>query len=119
MVSLLKEPFPPNLKKGLKPTLELDSVVLKVLFATVDKITIEIQNQIVKHEANNKKFDCIFLVGGFAESHILRDTVTQQFKTLIPSIVVPGEPIHAVISGGILLGRNPDLIRYLFVMLCC
>ncbi|KAL3857037.1 hypothetical protein ACJMK2_011737 [Sinanodonta woodiana] len=53
--------------------------------------------------------DQIVLVGGFAESDIVKDKFAEVFPSR--SINVPGNPFYAVLKGAVLYGQDPDIFK--------
>jgi len=106
----LMETKPANFKDGFKKTLTLDSNAIEEIYApTINAVEELVQKQIDSHAAKGKKFDYIFLVGGFAESKLLQTSIEKRFGSIVKQTK---EPIRSVISGGVILGRKPELIRY-------
>jgi hypothetical protein len=54
----------------------------------------------------------IFLVGGFAESHVLQQSLVEEFevKKLVKQVLVPSRPSFAIISGAVQYGFQPNSI---------
>ncbi|XP_021353677.1 heat shock 70 kDa protein 12A-like isoform X3 [Mizuhopecten yessoensis] len=51
----------------------------------------------------------IILVGGFADSKIIKETITEVFST--KCVVVPEEAGLAVLKGAVLYGQNPNVVK--------
>ena len=78
----------------------------KLLKETIDKIILHVIEVI---ESGKLKIDSIVLVGGFAECDLLKYT----FRTSFPDkrILVPEDPVLAVLKGAVLCGRNPQVLQ--------
>lgn len=78
----------------------------KLLSGTIEKIVLHVTAVI---ETNKLKVDSIVLVGGFAECDLLKST----FRTSFPDtrILVPEDPVLAVLKGAVLCGRNPQILQ--------
>ncbi|CAB5180917.1 unnamed protein product [Rhizophagus irregularis] len=57
--------------------------------------------RLIRGQLNSSKDKCsvIFLVGGFSESKYLQMRVKKEFGNLVPSIIVPKQPIAAIVRG--------------------
>ncbi|RIA97902.1 hypothetical protein C1645_210333 [Glomus cerebriforme] len=57
--------------------------------------------RLIRGQLNSSKDKCsaIFLVGGFSESKYLQMRVKKEFERLIPAIIVPRQPIAAIVRG--------------------
>ena len=66
----------------------------------------------VKHLLTDKVTNVayIFVVGGFASSAYLTDSLKMAFGTKT-QILIPNDPQLAVLSGAVKFGKNPDIVR--------
>jgi molecular chaperone DnaK (HSP70) len=57
--------------------------------------------RLIRGQINSSKDKCsaIFLVGGFSESKYLQMRVKEEFGKLVPPIIVPKQPIAAIVRG--------------------
>ncbi|RGB33590.1 hypothetical protein C1646_743233 [Rhizophagus diaphanus] len=57
--------------------------------------------RLIRGQLNSSKDKCsaIFLVGGFSESKYLQMRVKEEFGKLVPPIIVPKQPIAAIVRG--------------------
>ncbi|CAB5180920.1 actin-like ATPase domain-containing protein [Rhizophagus irregularis] len=57
--------------------------------------------RLIRGQLNSSKNKCsvIFLVGGFSESKYLQVRVKEEFGKLVPAIIVPKQPIAAIVRG--------------------
>ncbi|XP_066285858.1 heat shock 70 kDa protein 12A-like [Branchiostoma lanceolatum] len=89
--------------------LRMSKEVMHSLFQPVlDQITIHIQSLLANPKLNIKT---IFLVGGFADSPLLKTAVVDRVSNSEVRVLVPEEASLAVIKGAVLFGRNPDSIK--------
>ncbi|RIA97901.1 hypothetical protein C1645_801496 [Glomus cerebriforme] len=57
--------------------------------------------RLIRGQLNSSKDKCsaIFLVGGFSESKYLQMRVKKEFGRLVPAIIVPKQPVSAIVRG--------------------
>jgi hypothetical protein len=69
-------------------------------------------NRLIRGQLNSSKDKCsaIFLVGGFSESKYLQMRVKEEFGKLIPAIIVPKQPIAAIVRGACDYGLEMSII---------
>ena len=79
----------------------------KLLRSTIDKIILNIMGILAKSDST-LKIRTLILVGGFAECPVLKEAVTSSFPHL--RIIIPNEPVLAVLKGAVLFGRNPKVL---------
>ncbi|XP_062603211.1 heat shock 70 kDa protein 12A-like [Saccostrea cucullata] len=77
-----------------------------LLKGTIEKIILHVLAILESHHLH---VESIVLVGGFAESDLLKST----FRTSFPDtrIIVPEDPVLAVLKGAVLFGRNPQVLQ--------
>jgi hypothetical protein len=63
----------------------------------------------ILEENEFKEIDTLLLVGGFAESEIVQESVREAFPN--KRIIVPSEPGLAVLKGAVLFGHNPMIMK--------
>ncbi|KAL3861281.1 hypothetical protein ACJMK2_007324 [Sinanodonta woodiana] len=71
----------------------------------IDKITEHIRHLLRTEELN---VSCIMLVGGFAESRVVRDKIHNKFPT--KTVFVPPEAGVSVLKGAVMFGHSPNII---------
>lgn len=99
--------------------LRLATPALQAIFSpTINAIEVLVRDQIASNAAlGNKQFDYIFLVGGFGSSQLLLKHLQAKFSSganpaeNVQKVIQPANPGMAVISGAVLLGKDPSLIR--------
>jgi len=74
----------------------------------VENIVRLIRNQL---SASDQACSAIFLVGGFAESPYLEASIKQAFCLQVPIIIVPQNPITAVVRGATYYGLNKKAVK--------
>ena len=79
----------------------------KLLRSTIDKIILNIMGILAKNDST-LKIRTLILVGGFAECPVLKEAVKSSFPHL--RIIIPNEPVLAVLKGAVLFGRNPRVL---------
>ena len=86
--------------------------IRELLFKEVLNQLIEALKTVLKNE-QLVDVRTLVLVGGFAESHIVRDTIDTKIKELYPRLVVvgPTSPSRAVLMGAVAYGFNPRIFR--------
>ncbi|EXX69312.1 uncharacterized protein OCT59_010004 [Rhizophagus irregularis] len=84
--------------------IEIDYEKIKSMF---DPIVERILNMI-ETQLNNSRDECsiMFLVGGFGQSKYLKNRIEEKFKDRVKTIVVPKDPIAAVVRGATLYGLS-------------
>ncbi|CAB4408740.1 unnamed protein product [Rhizophagus irregularis] len=68
--------------------------------------------RLIRGQLNSSKDKCsaIFLVGGFSESKYLQMRVKEEFGKLVPAIIVPKQPIAAIVRGACDYGLEMNTI---------
>lgn len=98
-----------------KPTkmIRLTTPALQAIFEPIiNAIDTLVSDQITANRVQgSKQFDYIFLVGGFGSSQLLFKHLKTKFSPLVHKVIQPANPGMAVISGAVLLGKDPSLIR--------
>ncbi|GES81263.1 hypothetical protein GLOIN_2v1470298 [Rhizophagus clarus] len=90
-------------------SIELNYKDVKEMFdPVVNKIIILIKNQL---NSTSDKCTAMFLVGGFSESRYLQAKIKQEFKSRVPNISVPKQPIAAIVRGAVDYGLNTKIIK--------
>ncbi|GES81266.1 hypothetical protein GLOIN_2v1502209 [Rhizophagus clarus] len=97
---VLKQYCNDNIKEEMEDNdwiIDINFEDLKSMFdPVIGKIIRLIRRQL---KFNNDKCSAIFLVGGFSESKYLQMRVKEEFRRSVPSIVVPKQPIAAIVCG--------------------
>ena len=94
-----------SLKMRGRSTIVMDATFVRDLFKpTTDKIIDHCRHLMEEHPV-----DFIFLVGGFAESDLLKSTVISHFDSHACKVVVPVRPGLAVLRGAVQFGMNHDV----------
>jgi hypothetical protein len=110
---------PANYQQRSTKLLRLTTPALRAIFEpTISAIEELVHQQFDANAAlGNKQFDYIFLVGGFGGSQLLLKRLVATFaseanpKKNVKKVIQPSTPGMAVISGAVLLGKDPSLIR--------
>lgn len=89
--------------------MRLSADIAKDLFSNSIKHIIKHLQQLVQIPAVREATH-ILMVGGFAESPMLQDAVTEALKN--KTIVVPNEAGLSVVKGAVVFGYEPSLIQY-------
>ena len=96
-------------RKGEETNLVLPMALLFTFFSPVlDKIMEEVNSLVTKPELEN--LDYLLMVGGFAESDVLRHEVKQVTKKLDIRLVVPKHAAQVVQKGAVEYGLNPSIV---------
>ncbi|RGB33594.1 hypothetical protein C1646_743234 [Rhizophagus diaphanus] len=97
---VLKQYCNDNIKEEMEENdwvIDINFEDLKSMFdPVVGKIIRLIRGQL---DSSKDKCSAIFLVGGFSESKYLQMRVKEEFGELSPSIIVPKQPIAAIVRG--------------------
>ena len=105
LVSTYNSKHGTQLKMRGKSTVVFPAETIRGLFQPVlDSITGHVRSLLA---SNPVKF--IFLVGGFAESQLLQETVKSHFQSSRCRVIVPVRPGTAVLRGAVLFGKNQDI----------
>ncbi|KAM9343885.1 heat shock 70 kDa protein 12A-like [Pholidichthys leucotaenia] len=67
----------------------------------------ELLNEILK---KGIEINYILLVGGYAESQVLRQHVKDQFESKQCRVLCPSRPQQAILKGAVQFGRNPHIV---------
>ncbi|CAJ0767057.1 8597_t:CDS:10, partial [Entrophospora sp. SA101] len=81
--------------------------VLAMFDPVVNKIIRLIRNQL---EDSKEKCSAMYLTGGFSESPYLISKIRKTFLLKVPTIIVPQNPITAVVRGGVIYGLDKKAI---------
>ena len=105
LVSTYNSKHGTELKMRGKSTVVFPAENIRGLFQPVlDSITGHVRTLLASHPV---KF--IFLVGGFAESQLLQESVKSHFQSAQCRVIVPVRPGTAVLRGAVLFGKNQDV----------
>ncbi|RGB33603.1 hypothetical protein C1646_815930 [Rhizophagus diaphanus] len=76
-----------------------------------DPVISKITNLIHDQLNHDKTCSTIFLVGGFSESKYLQERIRKEFMVRVDNIIIPHQPIAAVVRGAVRYGTNKKLIK--------
>src|SRR6266542_1915561 len=77
--------------------------VLAMFNPVVERILNLIRDQLA---SSKQRCSAMFLVGGFSESPYLVKKIEDTYKSVVPIITVPQNPITAVLRGAVMYGLN-------------
>ncbi|RIA86102.1 hypothetical protein C1645_878884 [Glomus cerebriforme] len=84
--------------------IELDFNTIKSMFdPIIDRIIEMIRAQLYN---SSRKCSVMFLVGGFGQSQYLKKRVEEEFNQLVENILIPTQPIAAVVRGAAIYGKS-------------
>jgi molecular chaperone DnaK (HSP70) len=93
--------------KWVGDKLRMDASIAQGLFQeSCDKIVEHVQS--IFRDKNVEKVKTILLVGGYAESPMLQESMQKKFGHL--SIIIPQEAGLSVLKGAVIFGHEPDAI---------
>lgn len=82
---------------------------MKQLFQpVVSGIVTHMENVLNRTELNS--VSCLFMVGGFAKSAILREAIATAFSTRYKILIPATDPAIAVVQGAVMFGQKPTTI---------
>ncbi|RIA90040.1 hypothetical protein C1645_876365 [Glomus cerebriforme] len=98
-------------KGEIKEMMEKNDWLIKIDFENIKSMFDPIIERIIKMieiQLNNCRDECsiMFLVGGFGQSEYLKNRIEEEFKDRIKTIVVPKDPVAAVVRGATLYGLS-------------
>ncbi|RIA97903.1 hypothetical protein C1645_732031 [Glomus cerebriforme] len=99
----------------IKETMEDDDWIIDIYFEDLKSMFDPVIGKIIRlirGQLNSCKGKCsaIFLVGGFSESKYLQMRVKEEFGKLVPAIIVPKQPIAAIVRGACAYGLKMSTI---------
>ena len=98
-----------DIKVKQNHSLCLEAKVMKELFDPVlDQINKHLSNLFAKETLSGVKY--VFLVGGFAESVLLQESIKTHFGHSF-RIIVPHHASVAVVQGAVMFGQNPEVFQ--------
>lgn len=112
---ILKDKYPEILEQ-LANAQGGDDTVIRLTNKDMEAIFKPIVDQLIKRireqftALKDRKCDILFLVGGFAESPLLKNRIREEFKDKVERIVIPDRPGAAVLLGAASFGVNPGVI---------
>ncbi|CAG8601144.1 13543_t:CDS:2 [Rhizophagus irregularis] len=91
-------------KDDIKEKMEDNDWIIDINFEDIKSMFDPVVGKIIRlirGQLNSSKNKCsvIFLVGGFSESKYLQMRIKEEFGKLVPSIIVPKQPITAIVRG--------------------
>ena len=98
-----------NVQGGDNTVIRLTYDVMEAIFkSVVDQLIGKVRNQFTALE--DRRCDILFLVGGFAESPVLKQRIQDEFGDRVERIVIPDRPGAAVLQGAASFGVNPGVV---------
>lgn len=98
-----------NVQGGDNISIRLTHDDIEAIFkSVVDQLIGQVRNQFTA--LGDRRCDILFLVGGFAESPVLKKRIQDEFKDKVERVIIPERPGAAVLKGAASFGVNPDLI---------
>jgi hypothetical protein len=76
--------------------------------SVVDQLIGKVRDQFTALE--DRRCDILFLVGGFAESPVLKQRIQDEFGARVERVVIPDRPGAAVLQGAASFGVNPGVV---------
>lgn len=99
--------------RGITGKFKISASQIRDIFEPVIReISTLVENQISQAmEESNVKFDYIFIVGGFGQSKVLQNEITEKFSSKISkSVFAPNKGGEAIVDGAILYAANASVI---------
>ncbi|CAG8562711.1 11855_t:CDS:2 [Funneliformis caledonium] len=101
---------------SFKDNLEEEDWLIELTYKNVKDMFDPIISKVlslIKEQLGSSKDRCtaMFLVGGFSESKYLQLKVKQEFKSQVPIISVPRQPMAAIVRGAVDYGLNTKIIK--------
>jgi hypothetical protein len=101
--------------------IEIEFEEIKAMFdPIIEKILKMIETQL---DNCNDECSFMYLVGGFGQSEYLKNRIEEKFKNRVKAIVVPKDPVAAIVRGTVLYGlslyaklndmKNSDDVRFI------
>lgn len=98
-----------NVQGGDNTVIQLTHNNMETIFKPViDNLIDKVRNQFIALE--DRRCDILFLVGGFAESPILKQKIQDEFGDRVERVVIPDRPGAAVLQGAASFGVNPGVV---------
>ena len=76
--------------------------------AIVDQLIGKVRNQFTALE--DRRCDILFLVGGFAESPVIKQRIQDELGDRVERVIIPDRPGAAVLQGAASFGVNPGVV---------
>jgi molecular chaperone DnaK (HSP70) len=83
---------------------DMEAIFKSVVAQLIDKV----RNQFTALE--DRRCDILFLVGGFAESPIIKQRIQNEFSDIVERVIIPDRPGAAVLQGAASFGVNPGVV---------
>ena len=91
--------------------LKVTKQTMKSFFAPVIKNILQHLENLLKTEGGCYGVEAFYLVGGFSESKLLQDSISEMFQSDYKiDVVVPRGPQTAIVQGAVYYGMNPKMI---------
>jgi hypothetical protein len=98
-----------NVQGGDNTVIRLTHDDMEAIFkSVVDQLIDTVGNQFTALE--DRRCDILFLVGGFAESPVLKQRIQDEFGDQVDRVVIPDRPGAAVLQGAASFGVNPGVV---------
>lgn len=98
-----------NVQGGDNTVIRLTHDDMEVIFkSVVDQLIGKVRNQFTALE--DRRCDILFLVGGFAESPVLKQRIQDEFDGKVERVIIPDRPGAAVLQGAASFGVNPGVV---------
>ncbi|XP_065648387.1 heat shock 70 kDa protein 12A [Hydra vulgaris] len=99
----------PDIKWSSQGMLRISAKIMKTLFQPVMGAIIEhIENLLTRPSLKGVKY--LFLVGGFAESPLLQNSIREYFVNRV-RVIIPNDVGLAILKGAVLFGLDPTVVR--------
>jgi molecular chaperone DnaK (HSP70) len=112
---ILEDSFPEvldqlaNVQGGDNTVIRLTNHDMEEIFnSVVNQLIGKVKNQFIALE--DRPCDILFLVGGFAESPLLKKRIQEEFSSRVKKVVVPDRPGAAVLLGAASFGVEPGVV---------
>ncbi|GES81264.1 hypothetical protein GLOIN_2v1030945 [Rhizophagus clarus] len=91
-------------KDDIKEKMESNDWIIDINFEDLKSMFDPVIGKIIRLirgqlDSSKDKCSAIFLVGGFSESKYLQMRVKEEFGRLVPSIIIPKQPVAAIVRG--------------------
>lgn len=98
-----------NAQDGDSTVIRLTNQEMEAIFnSVVEQLIGKVNNQFTA--LKDRPCDILFLVGGFAESPLLKERIHKEFDSRVKRVVVPDRPGAAVVQGAASFGVNPGVV---------
>lgn len=96
-------------QSGNKTVIRLTNQDMEAIFnSVISQLISKVKNQFTALE--DRQCDILFLVGGFAESPLLKNRIQEEFGSRVKRVVIPDRPGAAVLLGAASFGVEPGVV---------